>query len=63
MADTRIPPTGPGAALLLAGRFFRPGSPAPDPHSIGLTCGREADAFHRDRWSHDKAVNSTRGVT
>ncbi|MDC0766493.1 nitrate reductase subunit alpha [Streptomyces sp. HD] len=70
MTDTRIPPTPPaepppaepGAALLKAGRFFRPGTPAPDLHSVELTGGREADAFYRDRWSHDKVVNSTHGV-
>ncbi|OPG08297.1 nitrate reductase subunit alpha [Streptomyces sp. GKU 895] len=62
MTDTQIPPTEPGAALLKAGRFFRPGTPAPDLHRIELTGGREADAFYRDRWSHDKVVNSTHGV-
>ena len=69
MTDTRIPPTPaaeppaePGAALLKAGRFFRPGTPASDLHSVALTGGREADAFYRDRWSHDKVVNSTHGV-
>ncbi|MFI9827770.1 nitrate reductase subunit alpha [Streptomyces sp. NPDC051913] len=62
MTDTQTPPTEPGAALLKAGRFFRPGTPAPDLHSIELTGGREADAFYRDRWSHDKVVNSTHGV-
>ncbi|MFF7067170.1 nitrate reductase subunit alpha [Streptomyces pseudovenezuelae] len=62
MTDTRTPPKEPGAALLRAGRFFRPGRAAPDLHSIGLTGGREADAFYRDRWSHDKVVNSTHGV-
>ncbi|KMS76788.1 nitrate reductase [Streptomyces viridochromogenes] len=69
MTDTRTPPTPPaepppepGAALLRAGRFFRPGTPAPDLHSVRLTGGREADAFYRDRWSHDKVVDSTHGV-
>ncbi|MER7640586.1 nitrate reductase subunit alpha [Streptomyces sp. NPDC126522] len=62
MTDTRTPPTEPGAALLRAGRFFRPGTAAADLHSIGLAGGREADAFYRDRWSHDKVVNSTHGV-
>lgn len=65
MTDTEIPPAPPaepGAALLRAGRFFRPGTPAPDLHSVRLTGGREADAFYRDRWSHDKVVNSTHGV-
>ncbi|MFC7257914.1 nitrate reductase subunit alpha [Streptomyces lutosisoli] len=62
MSDTRIPPTEPGAALLRAGKYFRPGAAAPDLHSVRLTGGREADSFYRDRWSHDKVVNSTHGV-
>ncbi|RPF37573.1 molybdopterin-dependent oxidoreductase-like protein [Streptomyces sp. TLI_185] len=47
MADTRIPPAEPGAALLRAGRCFRPGATAPDRLSIALTGGRQADAFHQ----------------
>nr|WP_260859756.1 hypothetical protein [Streptomyces cupreus] len=31
--------------MLKAGRFFRPGTPAPDLHSVRITGGREADAF------------------
>ncbi|MEV7796819.1 hypothetical protein AB0O68_33380 [Streptomyces sp. NPDC087512] len=62
MTETRTPPTEPGAALLLPGRFFRPGTPSRDLHSIGLVGGRESDAFYRDRWSHDKVVTSTHGV-
>ncbi|MFH9674201.1 nitrate reductase subunit alpha [Streptomyces sp. NPDC017405] len=62
MTDTQTPPREPGAALLAAGRFFRPGTPAPDLHSVTLTGGRQADAFYRDRWSHDKVVHSTHGV-
>lgn len=54
--------TEPAAALLRAGRFFRRGTAAPDLHSVRLTGGRDADAFYRDRWSHDKVVNSTHGV-
>ncbi|MDQ8706347.1 nitrate reductase subunit alpha [Streptomyces sp. LHD-70] len=54
--------TEPGAALLRAGKFFRRGKAAPDLHSIELSGGRQADAFYRDRWSHDKVVNSTHGV-
>ena len=56
MTDTRIPPTEAGAALLRAGRFLRPGTPAPDLHGVRLTGGRQADAFYRDRWSHDQVV-------
>ncbi|MFF4291561.1 molybdopterin-dependent oxidoreductase, partial [Streptomyces sp. NPDC001633] len=44
MTDTRTPPKEPGAALLSAARFFRPGTPAPGPHSVAPTGGREADA-------------------
>jgi nitrate reductase alpha subunit len=62
VTETRTPPTEPGAALLRAGRYFRAGTAAPDLHSIGMVGGREADAFYRDRWSHDKVVNSTHGV-
>ncbi|MEU2616667.1 nitrate reductase subunit alpha [Streptomyces sp. NPDC007157] len=62
MTDTQTPPREPGAALLGAARFFRSGTPAPDPHSVALPGGREADAFHRDRWSHDRVVRSTHGV-
>jgi nitrate reductase alpha subunit len=47
VTDTRTPPTEPGAALLRAERFFRPGTPAPDLRSVRLTGGREADAFRR----------------
>ncbi|MCK1823329.1 molybdopterin-dependent oxidoreductase, partial [Streptomyces sp. XM83C] len=62
MTDTHRPPVEPGAALLRAGRFFRPGRAAPDLHRVELTGGREGDAFYRDRWSHDKVVDSTHGV-
>ncbi|MEV0190240.1 nitrate reductase subunit alpha [Kitasatospora purpeofusca] len=58
----RPAPGEPGAAFLKAGRFFRPGTPAPDLHSVRLTGGRDADVFYRDRWSHDKVVYSTHGV-
>ncbi|MGW7239495.1 hypothetical protein [Streptomyces sp. NPDC054804] len=34
MTDTQTPPREAGAALLGAARFFRPGTPAPDPHSV-----------------------------
>ncbi|RII12380.1 Nitrate reductase alpha subunit [Streptomyces sp. YIM 130001] len=54
--------TEPGAALLRAGKYFRRGTAAPDMHSVQIEGGRAADAFYRDRWSHDKVVNSTHGV-
>ncbi len=50
MTDTRIPPAPPaepGAALLTAGRFFRPGPPAPDPHGVEPAGGRAEDALTR----------------
>ncbi|WP_335971690.1 nitrate reductase subunit alpha [Streptomyces sp. CA2R106] len=55
-------PGEPGALLLRAGRHFRRGRTAPDLHSERLEGGREGDRFYRDRWSHDKVVNSTHGV-
>ncbi|MDG4861255.1 hypothetical protein P8605_24280, partial [Streptomyces sp. T-3] len=54
--------TEPGAALLRAGKFFTRGTAAPDLHSVSIEGGRDADSFYRDRWSHDKVVNSTHGV-
>ncbi|MEV1076662.1 nitrate reductase subunit alpha [Streptomyces sp. NPDC050211] len=45
MTDTQVPPAEPAAFLLRTGRFFRAGTPSPDPHGIGPTGGREADAF------------------
>ncbi|WP_327352129.1 nitrate reductase subunit alpha [Streptomyces sp. NBC_01304] len=54
--------TEPGAALLRAGKFFTRGTAAPDLHSVSIKGGRDSDSFYRDRWSHDKVVNSTHGV-
>ncbi|MFD4604032.1 molybdopterin-dependent oxidoreductase [Streptomyces sp. NPDC058464] len=51
MTDTRTPPKEPGAALLSAARFFRPGTPAPGPHGVALPGGRAADARHREAFS------------
>ncbi|MGW4894824.1 nitrate reductase subunit alpha [Kitasatospora sp. NPDC004240] len=56
------PTSEPGAPLLRAGRFFRPGTPAPDLHSVRIEGGTASDVFYRDRWSHDKVVLSTHGV-
>lgn len=57
MTDTETPPREPGAAPLGTARFFRPGTPAPDPpRSAAQTGGREAGAFHRDRWSDDRVM-------
>ncbi|MBV7673590.1 nitrate reductase subunit alpha [Streptomyces halstedii] len=63
MADTHnTVPREPDATLLRAGRFFRRGTPAADLHSVTLKGGRESEVFYRDRWAHDKVVNSTHGV-
>ncbi|MCX3059295.1 nitrate reductase subunit alpha [Streptomyces beihaiensis] len=62
MTDTTGIPTEPDAALLRLGRFFRRGKAAADLHSVRIKGGRDGDVFYRDRWSHDKVVNSTHGV-
>ncbi|MFG2907538.1 nitrate reductase subunit alpha [Kitasatospora sp. NPDC048286] len=62
MAESASHPTEPGELLLRAGRFFRPGRASADLHRVEVEGGREGDAFYRDRWSHDKVVNSTHGV-
>ncbi|MGD6742215.1 nitrate reductase subunit alpha [Streptomyces sp. BH106] len=62
MTDTTRTPTEPDAALLRAGRFFRRGTASKDLHSVQIKGGRDGDVFYRDRWSHDKVVNSTHGV-
>ncbi|WP_428951310.1 nitrate reductase subunit alpha [Streptomyces sp. cg35] len=62
MTDTTRTPTEPDAALLRAGRFFRKGTASADLHSVRIKGGRDGDVFYRDRWSHDKVVNSTHGV-
>lgn len=62
MTDTTRTPTEPDAALLRAGRFFRRGTASEDLHSVQIKGGRDGDVFYRDRWSHDKVVNSTHGV-
>jgi nitrate reductase alpha subunit len=46
VTDTRIPPREPGAALPAAGRFFRPGTPTPDPH--GVTTWEIQETDYRD---------------
>ncbi|MET9496493.1 nitrate reductase subunit alpha [Streptomyces sp. NPDC006552] len=62
MTDTTRTPAEPDAALLRAGRFFRRGTASDDLHSLRIEGGRDGDVFYRDRWSHDKVVNSTHGV-
>ncbi|WP_155057439.1 nitrate reductase subunit alpha [Streptomyces blattellae] len=39
MTDTQVPPTEPAAFLLRTGRFFRSGTPSPDPHGIAPAGG------------------------
>ncbi len=49
-------------AVLRMGRYFRPGTVSDDLRTLRRVGGRDADAFYRDRWSHDKVVRSTHGV-
>ncbi|TFD60445.1 MULTISPECIES: nitrate reductase subunit alpha [unclassified Cryobacterium] len=54
---------GPVAdSLLKLGRFLRSSETSEDLRSVFKTGGRTADAFYRDRWTHDKEVRSTHGV-
>ncbi|WP_432493962.1 nitrate reductase subunit alpha [Kineococcus auxinigenes] len=53
---------GLSEALVRTSRFFRKGSVSDDLRSLHQVGGRDADAFYRDRWSHDKVVRSTHGV-
>ncbi|WP_425824843.1 nitrate reductase subunit alpha [Streptomyces fractus] len=48
--------------LLKTGKFFTKGKPSDDRRAIYKEGGRQGDVFYRDRWSHDKVVNSTHGV-
>ena len=57
--DERVE-SAPG--LLALGSYLRRGRPSSDARRLFLTGGREADAFYRHRWSHDKMVHSTHGV-
>ncbi|AKT51123.1 nitrate reductase subunit alpha [Arsenicicoccus sp. oral taxon 190] len=49
-------------ALVGTRRFFTKATVSPDQRAIYEIGGRKADAFYRDRWSHDKVVRSTHGV-
>jgi nitrate reductase alpha subunit len=49
-------------SLIRMGRFLRPGTVSEDLRTVFLDGGRKADAFYRDRWTHDKEVRSTHGV-
>lgn len=48
--------------LFRLGSYLRRGTPSEDARRLFLTGGQEADAFYRQRWSHDKVVRSTHGV-
>ncbi|MBE1536555.1 nitrate reductase subunit alpha [Actinomadura algeriensis] len=49
-------------ALVRTRRFFTRADVSPDLRTMTKKGGRQADAFYRDRWSHDKVVRSTHGV-
>ena len=49
-------------ALVRSRRFFTRGTVSEDLRTLTQKGGRGADAFYRDRWSHDKVVRSTHGV-
>lgn len=49
-------------SLIKAGSFFRSAEVSDDLRTVHHTGGRAAEAFYRDRWSHDKVVYSTHGV-
>ncbi|MFD8302694.1 nitrate reductase subunit alpha [Streptomyces sp. NPDC059690] len=49
-------------ALVRSRRFFTRAEISEDLRTLHRSGGRQADAFYRDRWSHDKVVRSTHGV-
>jgi nitrate reductase alpha subunit len=49
-------------ALVGTRRYFTRGEVSSDHRTLYQVGGRQADAFYRDRWSHDKVVRSTHGV-
>ncbi|HEX7537568.1 MAG TPA: nitrate reductase subunit alpha, partial [Dermatophilaceae bacterium] len=49
-------------ALVRTRRFFTKAEVSKDLRTLHRSGGREADAFYRDRWAHDKVVRSTHGV-
>ncbi len=51
-----------GSPLLRMGSWLRRGRASEDTRQIFLEGGRQADAFYRQRWSHDKVARSTHGV-
>ena len=54
--------TGVLEALVKARKYVTRAAVSADLRTITYTGGRDADAFYRDRWSHDKVVRSTHGV-
>ncbi|GAA2737613.1 nitrate reductase subunit alpha [Actinocorallia aurantiaca] len=66
--ETGAPAERPGLdgplarALVGTRRFFTRAEVSEDQRTMYETGGRQADAFYRDRWSHDKVVRSTHGV-
>ncbi|WP_324786873.1 nitrate reductase subunit alpha [Streptomyces sp. H51] len=54
--------SGLAEALVRSRRFFSRAEVSPDLRTLHKAGGRQADAFYRDRWSHDKVVRSTHGV-
>ncbi|HZC41012.1 MAG TPA: nitrate reductase subunit alpha [Streptosporangiaceae bacterium] len=49
--------------MLRRAQFFVPGgTPSPDFREVHRADGRQAEAFYRERWRHDKVVRSTHGV-
>ncbi|MFJ7153349.1 nitrate reductase subunit alpha [Streptomyces sp. NPDC101118] len=53
---------GAAESLIRAGSFFSRAEISDDLRTVHKTGGRAAEAFYRDRWSHDKVVYSTHGV-
>ena len=44
-------------------KFLRKKDVSPSGHQITEEGGREWENFYRDRWSYDKVVRTTHGVT
>ncbi len=60
-SETRLD-DGLAEALVRTRRYFTRGTVSDDLRTLHHQGGRDADAFYRDRWSHDKVVRSTHGV-
>jgi nitrate reductase alpha subunit len=58
-----LPGGEPVESLLRKAQYFTPtGSPSEDYRELHRRGGRDAEAFYRQRWHHDKQVRSTHGV-